>query len=56
MLMILMGIPIFVNRLALRKKHPIGTPAVPIAEITEAIKIHKNKVENVASMPLFCIT
>ena len=38
-----------------RKKQPIGTPALPIAETTE-MRIHSRMVLNEKEIPPFCIT
>ena len=40
---------------SVRKKQPIGTPALPMAEITES-RIHNMMVDHVSGVPPFCIT
>jgi len=50
-----MGTFIADNMLMLMKKHPIGTPALPMAVITEAMT-HISIVMVVRWYPLFCIT
>ena len=49
------GAPMPDIRDSVRKKHPIGTPALPTAEITEMI-IHKRMVVRSMTSPPFCIT
>ena len=40
---------------SVRKKQPMGTPALPMAETTE-IRIHSRIVPSVRGVPPFCIT
>ena len=40
---------------SVRKKQPIGTPALPMAEMTE-MSIHKRMVVRSSTSPPFCIT
>ena len=40
---------------SVRKKQPMGTPALPIAETTD-IKIHSKMVPRVSGVPPFCMT
>lgn len=40
---------------SVRKKQPMGTPALPIAEMTE-MTIQNSMLVNVSGMPPFCIT
>ena len=49
------GAPMPVMSERVRKKQPIGTPALPIAETTES-RSQRSIVARVSSMPPFCIT
>ena len=49
------GAPMPAIRERVRKKHPMGTPALPTAEMTE-MRSHNRMVPRVRGVPPFCIT
>ena len=49
------GAPMPDIRESVRKKQPMGTPALPMAETTD-IMIHSKTVPRVSDVPPFCIT
>ena len=53
--MMVMGTPIAVSKAQLRKKHPIGTPALPMAAIV-AMPTHNNLSKVVKVTPWFSAT